>query len=143
MARIFLTRTLSGMSAADEEAREHLLKYKLGDVLAADIVKPREHKSLRRYWALIKIVQENSDRFASRELLHNYLKIRAGHCTPITSADGEIFKIADSIDYASLDENGFMEVWRRITDVVLQEILPGITGADLELEIQRICGVAS
>lgn len=143
MARIYLTKTLQGLAPADDEARDHLKKYNIGNTLAADVVKPREHRSLRRYWAMIKIVQENTDRFESRQVLHEYLKLRAGHFTAITSADGEVFKIANSLDYATLDETGFQEVWARIVDVVANEILPGIEIDSLELEIQRVCGLAA
>jgi hypothetical protein len=142
--RHYFKRTLQGLAPADDDAREHLLKYKIGDTLAAEIVKPREHRSIRRYWAMIKLVLDSTDQFKSRYQLHTYLKIRAGHCTSIVNKlSGEVFLIPESIDYATLNEDQFNDVWRRIVDVICEEILPGVQEHELELEIQRVCGLAA
>lgn len=144
MSRIYLTKTLHGLIPADDDARDALKKYKPGETLAADVVKPREHRSLRRYWAMINLVLQNTDQFKSKEQLHQYLKIRAGHCTPIVSkATGEVFYVPESIDYATLDENGFAQVWAKIVNVICEEILPGLDSEVMELEIQRVCGLAA
>jgi len=144
MARIYLQKTLHSLIPADDDAREALKRWKLGDTLACDVVKPREHKSLRRYWAMVNLVLQNTDQFKSKEQLHAYLKIRAGHCTPIASnTTGEVFYVPDSIDYATLDENQFMQVWVKIVNVICEEILPGLDSEAMELEIQRVCGLAA
>lgn len=143
MAEIFLKRTLSGFEAADDAAKEAMRKWAPGTQVKANCRVPRALRSLRRYWALVGMVQENTDMFPSRDALHAFLKIRAGHCTPIViKASGEIVLVPNSIDFDTLGEDEFMDVWRRVCDVVVSEILPGITQADLELEVQRLIGLA-
>jgi hypothetical protein len=91
VAEIFLKRTLSGFEAADDAAKEAMRKWAPGTQVKANCRVPRALRSLRRYWALVGMVQENTDMFPSRDALHAFLKIRAGHCTPIViKASGEI-----------------------------------------------------
>jgi hypothetical protein len=142
VAEIALTRTLSGLAPADDHAREVLRRWQLGETLKADVRKPRAHRSLRRYWALVNLVYQNSEQFKSPEAVHAYLKIRAGHCTPIVSkSTGEVFLVPDSISYDRLDETEFRAVWERVVQVVADEIL-GTGVPEIEAEIMRIVGLA-
>lgn len=142
--RLWLTKTPNGLRPSDEASEETYRRFKLGQIYRADVVKPREHRSLRRYWGLVKIVYQNSDQFRSEDQVHQFLKIRAGHCTEIVSkATGEIFLVADSINYDTLDEAEFEDVWMRIVKAVCEDILPGIDEQELEYEILKIIGAAA
>ena len=143
MANCYIRRTLTGWVPYDESSKEIWNKYKLNEVYRADIVKPRELTSLRRYWALVNMVYSNSDQFSSTECLHQYLKIRCGHCTPITNKlTGEVFLVPNSISFSTLDEVEFQKVWKSIVDIICNEILPGITDVEIEYELQKVCGLA-
>jgi hypothetical protein len=140
---IFLRRTLSGFEANDDAAKERMRRWPPGTVVKADVRVPRDNRSLRRYWALVGMVFDNSTRFPSREALHLYLKIRAGHATPIVvESTGEVLLLPDSIDYDTLDEDQFRDVWQRVCDVVAEDILPGITSEEWALEVQKLVGIA-
>lgn len=142
MARLYLKKTLTGFAPADEQSAELARKYNLGETYRADVCRPRETTSLRRYWALINLVLMNSDEFKTKEQLHAYLKIRAGHATPIVSKKtGEIFLVPNSIDFDTLDEAQFLDVWSKIIDVVCAEILPGVQASEMQYEIEKICGL--
>ncbi len=144
MARLHLTRTLTGFAAADEPTAEAMRKYKVGDTYRAEVVKPRNIAMHRRYWALVTLCYQNSEQFSSTEQLHEYLKIRAGHCSQIVSkTTGEIFLVPKSIAFSEMDEVEFLEFWKRITDVICSEIIPGLDNEALELEIQRCAGMAA
>jgi hypothetical protein len=143
MAHLFLKKTLVGWAPADDEAVNLARKFTLGEVYRAEIVKPRSVKALSRYWVLVQMILDNSEVFKGKRQLHDYLKIRAGHATPIVAkSTGEIYMVADSIDFDTLGEDEFQEVWRRIVDVVAADILPGVTVPELEYEIQKLCGFA-
>jgi hypothetical protein len=140
VAELLLVRTFGGFQASDKEA---LKKFELGKQYKAKITRPRSLKALARYWVLVQMILDNTDQFRSKEQLHSYLKIRAGHCTPIVAkSTGEVFLIADSIDFDTLDESEWHEVWKRIVDVVCADILPGIGALELEFEIQKLLGIA-
>lgn len=143
MARLLLRKTLVGWVNADDASAELAKRFIFQEVYRAEIVKPRSLKSLGRYWVLVQMILDNSDMFSSKRQLHDYLKIRAGHCTHIVAlSTGETYAVADSIDFDTIDEGEFQEVWRRITDVVIADILPGITLPEIEYEIQKITGLA-
>jgi hypothetical protein len=144
VAELTLIRTLGGFQPADI-SKEAMKKFEIGLTYKAKITRPRSLKALARYWVLVQMILDNTDQFKSKEQLHSYLKIRAGHCTPIVAkSTGEVFLIADSIDFDTLDEGEceWLEIWKRIVDVVCADILPGIGAVELELEIQKLLGIA-
>jgi hypothetical protein len=141
--KIPVVRTLSGWVPADDEAWRVTRRWDIGEIVKVDFKKARDQKSLSRYWVLVEIVLHNSEQFKTKPQVHEYFKRKAGHVIQIVEkSTGNIYEIADSIDYDTLDENEFQEVWRRVVDVVCMEILPGITEDELELEIMKICGLA-
>jgi hypothetical protein len=138
-----MRRTLTGLVSCDDAAAAALRKINVGDEVNVTIQTDRKHKSLRRWWVLCNMVHENSDQFPSPEMVHDFLKIRAGHCTPIVAkSTGEVFLIADSIAFGRLDEDRFREVWRRAIKVVCEDIIPGLDSEAVELEILKVCGLA-
>lgn len=143
MAAVTLVRTLTGLAPADDAAAAVIKRWNLGEHVRADIRKPRAHRSLRRWWALCNLVYQNSEQFASPELVHQFLKIRAGHAIEIVSkATGEVYLLADSINYERLSEDEFMDVWNRAVKVVAEDIL-GTGVPEIEAEIARCIGLAA
>lgn len=139
---ITLTRTLSGVSPGDDAAKDYLRRWPIGESRRANVRRPRALKSLRRYWALVNLVYMNSEQFKSPESVHAFLKIKAGHCTPIVAkSSGEVFLVPDSINFDTLDESAFQDVWNRVVQVVAEDIL-GTGVPEVEMEIQRVVGFA-
>jgi hypothetical protein len=143
MARFLLRRTLSGWIEADDASRAAARKFNVGDTYKADIVKPRSLKALNRYWALVDIILDNTDMFKAKEQVSDYLKLASGHCSPFMQrSTGEVYLLPNSINFDSLGEDEFQEVWSRIIDVVCKDILPGVTEDEINVEIQKLCGLA-
>ncbi len=144
MADLYLKRTLAGFSAADESTADAMRSYKLNEVFRASVVKPRNLKNHRRWWALCNLIYQNSDQFNSADQVHDYLKILAGHCSQIVSkSTGEVFLVADSISFGSLDEVQFQDVFGRAVKAVSEHILPGIDVDSVQYEIEKLCGIAA
>lgn len=144
MAKLLLRKTLGGFSPADDMSVETAKRFKVGETYKGEIVRPRSRKTLGRYWVLCQMILDNTEMFRSKEQVSDYLKIRTGHSTTITAkSTGEMFHVANSIDFDTLDEAQFAELWQRVCDVVVQDILPGITQAEIELEMQKIIGIAA
>lgn len=140
-----LVRTLAGWSPADDEAIRISRRWNVGETTTVDLKKSRNYKSLKRYWKLCEVVFNNSQQFKSKEQVHQFLKIKAGHSTQIIAkSTGEVFYLADSIDYDTIDDEvEFQEIWRRVVDVVCEDILPGISRDELEYEVLKLCGLAA
>lgn len=142
--KVALARTLGGWTPADDEAIRASRRWEPGEIAVVDLKKPRIYKSLKRYHKLTSVVFENSSQFKSKRQVEDFLKLRCGHCTQIVSkSTGLIYELPDSVDYDNVDsEEEFQEIWQRMKDVVCQEILPGVTDAQLEFEILKLCQLA-
>lgn len=142
--QLHLKKTLAGFALADEMSVENAKRFKVGEVYKAEVVKPRSRKTLGRWWVLCQMILDNTEDFRSKEQISDYLKIRAGHSTSIVSkSTGEIFHVANSISFDEMEEAQFQELWQKVCDVVVQDILPGITQNEIEYEIARIVGIAA
>lgn len=139
MSRNRITKTLNGWAPADDYSREYHRKAKMGVEYNAEIVKPRTPKNLARWWVLCNLIWENSGKFKSPEQVHQYLKILAGHSTVIVSeSTGEIYHVADSIDFATLHEDEFLEVFKRTVAAVCEHIMPTVKSYELRQEIDKL-----
>jgi hypothetical protein len=147
---IDLVRTLTGVAAADDAAREYLRKWPVGQERRADVRRPRDYKTLKRWMGFARLLYESGvqdasgQAFKSEKAAHYYLKLLAGHATPVVSrTTGEVRWVPDSIDYDSLEEDEFQAVWKRAIQGVIEELLPAVTEAQLEREILQFCGLRS
>lgn len=144
MARILLRKTLNGFQPADDMSVEVAKRFKIGETYRAEVVKPRSRKTLGRYWVLCQMILDNTEMFRSKEQVSDYLKIRTGHSTSIVAKKtGEIFHVANSINFDEVDEAEFQDFWSRACDVVADDILPGITESEINYEVQKIVGLAA
>jgi hypothetical protein len=142
--RFLLKRTLGGFAPADDAAIAAMRKFRVGEVYRVDIVRPRNYKSLQRWWVLCQMIADNSEIFHSKDQVSDFLKIRCGHAiTVVAQSSGECFMVADSIDYDALSEEEFQELWKKAIDVVIADILPAITRVEIDTEIQKIMGTAA
>jgi hypothetical protein len=138
MKGVFL-KEMSSLRPFDQAARDILAKYKLGDLVAVDVVKPRCIGHHRLYWALCQLVAENMDGDFSAEVVSDVLKIRSGHVTMVRTRKGGVF-IPKSISFAAMDQLAFSEFFDRALRVVVSDILPGIDSATLRAEVESIVG---
>ena len=144
MTQILCKRTVSGLSADDDAATAVLRKIKVGDVVRVEVRRPRNLQAHRRFFALVNLVYSNSEDFPSPEVPRKVLTCRAGHATPVViKSTGEVMLIPDSISFSNMDQDEFDAFWQRVVKVVCEEILPGVTEADIEAEILSCVGAAS
>jgi hypothetical protein len=135
MARLFLKRTLSGFSPADEASLELARKYKLGEVYRADISKPRSYRHHKLAFALLTLAYQNTERWPSFESFRKAVAFAAGHTEEIMLPDGEVVRIPASLAYDSLDEIEFTKVFGAMMTVCC-EIL-GVTAPEIEAELSK------
>lgn len=144
MADLLLKRTLAGFAAGDEASANLMRKYEIGQTYKATVRKPRIGVDHRRYWKLLSVVCENSEQFESVELLHEYVKLRTGHCSPILiKSTGEIVLVPRSISFTAMDQVQFEDFWQRVVKLVCTEVLPGLSEDELQLEVMRLVGIAA
>lgn len=139
MTELLMRRTLGGLAPDDEASTSALRRIKAGEVVKVELVRPRSHRNLRRWWALMGLIHQNSEQFKSPEQAHDYVKILAGHCSQIVSqSTGEVYLVADSISFGRMGEDEFQQVWMRAKDAVREHILPAVEIATIENEIAQL-----
>jgi hypothetical protein len=133
---IFLTKTLSGLAASDEEAKQALKRWKVGETLKCSVRKPRSYKNHKHYFALLNLTSENQDRYTSFEHFRKAVQIAAGHVDELITLEGEVVLIPKSIAYDALDEMEFGKVFGE-TMTVCAKILGDLDLRELENEVAR------
>lgn len=133
---VYFTKTLSGLVPADEEAKQAIRKYKIGETLRAKITKPRDYRNHKHYFALLNLTFENQDRYTSFEHFRKAMQIAAGHVDEVIKLDGEIVFIPKSIDYSTLDELEFQKVFGA-TMRVCAEMLGDLDLDELRVQVER------
>lgn len=126
---IYLTKTLNGLVAAEEEGKQAMKRWKVGETLKCTVKKPRCYINHKRYFALLNLTFENQDRYTSFEHFRKAVQIAAGHVDELVTLEGELVLIPKSIAYDALDELEFSKVFGE-TMTVCAKIL-----GDLNLEV--------
>ena len=115
--------TLIPTSEHDEEA----LRGGLGEdeVVMATLRKARHPANHRRFWVLMDMLYENTDKFGSVDELRGYLMIASGHCRTLIDHNGRVNYWPDSIAWEKMDELEFRRVFKDVIDAALKYVVPG------------------
>ncbi len=73
------TRTMTGFSASDQAALDTTAKLQIGDRVTLELKRLRSPEQHRLFFGMLKIILDNSDRYASMDNLLDAVKIYAGH----------------------------------------------------------------
>lgn len=142
MARLHLQKTLNGFVPADEESRELARKFKTGEVYRAEIVKPRNYKSLKLFHALVSLTYSNlPERYhqlwPTPRHFRRMLADAVGHVEEFTTQDGERKFVPLSVSYEDIpDEATFTVIFGQMM-AVCQHLLGIENLSELEGEVSR------
>lgn len=94
---------------ACKDAEEWLAKTKLRQGVLIDPRRPRNINHHRKLFALLNLAVDNwpGDEPMTVEALLGAIKISAGHCVPVKTKTGEIWKIPKSIAFESMSQDEF------------------------------------
>ena len=144
--RLYLTRTMQGLAAADETARDYLRKIKQGATVTAEIVKPRSVQNHRRFFGMLGVVFATCGDWNSPEELLTELKFRVGLVDKQLVTDrktgeviAEIVK-PQSISFAAMEEDEFRAFVDRCIKVICEDMVPGLDDTVLREEVLRAVG---
>lgn len=134
---IHLVRTSIGLQPYSDDDYEQLRKVKVGSVVKAKIVMPRNVKFHRKFFALINaawdcLTDRQRANLRSRETFREQLLITSGFSEPLYDINGRKFlERARSISFAKMDEPAFDEVYNRVLDTVLTILVANNVPEDL------------
>lgn len=141
---IHLVRTSLGLQAFSDEDYEELKKVKVGSVVKAKIVMPRNVKFHRKFFALINaawdcLTEQQHTNLRSKEAFREQLLIVSGFSEPVFDLNGNKFlERAKSISFAKMDEPAFNEVYSRVLDTILTILVAnGVTEDEFNYILQN------
>lgn len=103
-------------------------RLRVGDLVHAELTKPRHPKHHRLVFALLQKVLENQDGLQTIEQLLTVVKIKLGRVeTLVDAATGRAYYVPQSIAFASMDQSDFSVFWRDLCRVVARDYFPGMT----------------
>ena len=100
---------------------ETFKKMSVGDVMEMEWKKPRNPLFHRKYFALIRCVFQNTERFHNQNVCRLWLQMKAGFVDYVEN-DGELTAIPKSIAFHSMDELKFEQLYNGVLDVVINEL---------------------
>ncbi len=127
-----------GFYPSDKHSFEIAERYKHGDIVRAELKRPRHPGHHRKYFAMLGLVHEASnvsDLYPTVQHLHDAIKGALGYWTEIRLPDGKVFKKVDSIAFESMAQDDFEQFYNRAVALICEQIVPNMDRADLEREV--------
>lgn len=128
------------LAASDAVGSEDISKIPLGEEVFVKITRPRNPRHHRLAFALLNVVFDAQDRYATLDGMLDAIKVAVGHCDERTTLDGKLFIVPRSISFSAMDQTAFKQFYDKMLKVVLENILPHTHKEDLEQQIYNILG---
>lgn len=128
------------LAPADAAAEEFTLDLPIGKYCWATMKRARNPRRHRLFWALVKIVKDNTGLPQSSDAIAAYLKIKGGHVEVFRKGD-KITEVPASIAFSKCTETEFAAFLDRLMDVIRQDFIPHLEAGDLRAELERITGL--
>lgn len=137
MSALLMRKMIGGrLEPIDDAGKDTLSKIGIGAVVSVEVKRPRNLQHFRKFWALASLIYENQTRYRSPEELVDAIKVHIGHCVPMRLANGTEVRVPKSIAFHSMNQDEFDKFYERVIDVVVTEIIPGLSREDLRAELE-------
>lgn len=107
MDRPLFQRTFDGFRPANEEGQGVFASCKFGEVVELKPTKVRNGKYHRLFFAMLKLISENSEPHISPKAALHFAKLVTGTGEIVTDSRGETHFVPGSISFAKMDQAGF------------------------------------
>lgn len=123
---------------------------KNGEIVSAEIKRPRNYKFHKKYFALInyaysvwepaeveyrgEIAEKSVDRFRED------ITILAGYYETVVNIKGDVKAQAKSISFGSMSEDEFEQLYSKTIDVLLKHVFDNYTREDVDRVVDELIG---
>ena len=136
-SRIFTKRN-GGLFPADVEAATGFARMKDGLSYLVNVHRPRNIQHHRKLFALLNLVQDSTEKWATVETLLEDLKLATGLFeTRVSALTGMPYPVPKSISFASMSQDEFEQWFDRAVDLISKQVLD-MDRAELLGEIEDI-----
>lgn len=144
-----LSKTSGGtLAPADPQAVEYLSKLKIGQIVRAEVTRPRNYQFHKKYMALLNFAfdawEPQAKEYKGQKVEKNFDQFRkdvailAGYYEASYKITGEVRLTAKSISFASMDEDEFQALYSATISVILSRILTKYTREDLDTVVENL-----
>ena len=117
--KLIVKKTNKGLLPLYDSDYEVYCKIPLNEEFEIEYVKKRNLKFHKKYFALLKLCFENQSDYRTMEDLRRDLIITAGYYDQVVNkVTGEVYTLAKSISFASMENNEFSELYEKTKDVI-------------------------
>lgn len=117
---IWVKNTFRGLIPMYDSDLENKKKLKIDQEYLVTVKMPRNIKFHRKMFALYNLVFQNQETYTFLDDLRRDITIEAGFYRERTDINGEVRKEAESISFASMDDDVFSELYNRSLDVIVK-----------------------
>jgi hypothetical protein len=134
--KLLVKKTYEGLKPCYDKDYEIYSNIKINEEFEIDYKKKRNSKFHRKFFALLKLFYENQDVYYNIEDLRLDLIKESGRFEEVINIfTGEVFKKANSISFASMDEITFSELYEDCKTIICKHL--GICKELIEEEIHQ------
>ena len=134
--KLLVVRHLNGIKPAYDSDKDIFNKMPLNEPFEIEYTKRRNIKFHRKFFALLKLAYENQSDYRVLEDMRRDLLITSGfYDESVNRITGEINKFAKSINFSSMDEIQFNEVYTNVKETICKWL--GIDNETLDEEINQ------
>lgn len=127
---VFLRVVKGGFEPASEHYAAMLRAkgFRRGDLVRAELTKPRNPRHHRLVFATLQRVLDNLDTAMTVEQLLTILKIKLGRAVPyVDSGTGRTYWVPESLAFDAMDESEFSVFHRDLCRVIVRDYFPNWT----------------
>jgi hypothetical protein len=136
MADFYLVRThLGALKPADGAAEEYINSLSVGEIVKADLRKPRNPGFHNKVMGVLRVVYNNQEKYLSLDAFRFALMIAAGYVDQIALDGDKVAFRPQSIAWDKMDQAKFEEVYGTLLRAI-PRLLPQFEGVDLEKELK-------
>lgn len=135
--KISLIPLHGGLFGAWEDDEESIKRLTDGKLYTIDIKKVRNPNFHAKFFALLKIVVDNTDYINTEQVLI-LLKLKLGHYDKIINTNGKIVYAPKSISFSKMDDIEFEKFYNNCIKIILRDFLQHWESETIQKAIDQI-----
>jgi len=140
--KLNLIKTPNGdLRPATETDRAVVRRWTPGDMVTAEVKRPRSNELHAFYFHLLRMVHENSEwvqeRWPDFETFRERIQMQAGYFEEVVNFSGKVSYRPKSVSYSSMDQDEFLDLVNKVKGIIIKHIWPNLTHDELDRMVEE------
>lgn len=136
--RTLFRKTLDGFAPANDEGHDYFASLKTGQIVELKATKVRNGQYHRLFFAMLKLISENSNPHISEAAALHFAKMATGTGEFVTDSRGRDVFIPGSISFARMDQTAFKDFVQTAIPPLVGRFMVGTAPDDLISEAMQL-----